>query len=193
MKRIKLLSFLLISFIVLGFQSCGDYNEDEPKFDKNKLVGYWAITHIKQIKHFGDSHDTSDEEVLPHGIDSYASEEQPRWDILIFDEDYVTIRGDMPNRPKRINYGESLEAEVQYLTDLEAWYGNVGSSTDSNGCPVGLYSVKEGDLIIGSHNMGNLDFISDNQFTLDYKKSLNDGGDYQRLIYTYTRIYTLNF
>lgn len=84
MKYSTILLFLL-SFVLAG---CSD-NNDEPKPDENKLIGYWAITHTKIIEHIGDGHNTFDKEVPPHGIDSYISENNPRWDVLIFDEDII--------------------------------------------------------------------------------------------------------
>ena len=64
--------------------------------------------------------------------------------------------------------------------------------TDKFACPVGKYSIKGNDLIVGSLNMGTIKFTSDNEFSLDYKKSVNNSSDYRRYIYTYTRIYSLS-
>lgn len=188
MKYSTILLFLL-SFVLAG---CSD-NNDEPKPDENKLIGYWAITHTKIIEHIGDGHNTFDKEVPPHGIDSYISENNPRWDVLIFDEDFVTVRGDMPNRPKGSDYNlDPTEGQIEYNEDLEKWNNDVGKYIDKNLCPVGSYNINGNKLIIGSLDMGEINFISDNEFTLEYKKSLNNSTDYKRLIYTYSRIHSLN-
>lgn len=185
----KFLYLLILPFLLA---SCRSDEADEPKTIENKLVGYWAITHVKTIEHVGDGHNTSDKDVPAHGVDSYTSTENYRYDVLIFDEDYVTVRGDMPSCPHIHDYdADSLDGQVQYLNDLEDWQNNIGSMTDGLACPVGTYSIKGSDLIIGSLNMGTINFTSDNEFTLDYKKHLNNSGDYRRLIYTYTRIYSL--
>lgn len=188
MKYSTILLFLL-SFVLTG---CSD-NNDEPKPDENKLIGYWAITHTRIIEHIGDGHNTFDKEVPPHGIDSYISENNPRWDVLIFDEDFVTVRGDMPNRPKGSDYNlDTTEGQIEYNEDLEKWNNDVGKYIDKNPCPVGSYNINGNKLIIGSLDMGEINFISDNEFTLEYKKSLNNSTDYKRLIYTYSRIHSLN-
>lgn len=188
MKYTSLLLLLLPFFFV----ACSD-KEDEPKSNEDKLVGYWAITHIKTIEHIGDGHNTSDKVVPPHGLDAYASDANPRWDVLIFDEDFVTVRGDMPNRPKGNDYDlDTVDGQIEYNNDLERWYQSIGKYSDIETSPVGSYSIKGNDLIIGTLNMGIINFTSDNEFTLDYKKSLNGFGDYKRLIYTYSRIYSLS-
>ena len=150
MKYSTILLFLL-SFVLTG---CSD-NNDEPKPDENKLIGYWAITHTKIIEHIGDGHNTFDKEVPPHGIDS-------------------------------------TEGQIEYNEDLEKWNNDVGKYIDKNLCPVGSYNINGNKLIIGSLDMGEINFISDNEFTLEYKKSLNNSTDYKRLIYTYSRIHSLN-
>lgn len=180
---------LVLSFVIAG---CSD-NNDEPKPDENKLIGYWAITHTKIIEHNGEGHNTYDKDVPPHGIDSYINETNPRWDVLIFDEDFVTVRGDMPNRPKGSDYDlDTIEGQIEYNEDLEKWYNNIGKYTDNDGCPVGSYSVNGNKMFFGSLYMGLINFTSDNEFTLEYRKNLNNSGNYKRLIYTYSRIYSLN-
>ena len=161
---------------------------------KDKLIGYWAITHIKTIEHVGGVHNTSDKDVPPHGIDSYIAEGNPRWDVLIFDEDLVTVRGDMPSRPKARDYEniDTPEGQKEYMTDLDNWENCIGEYSDLSACPVGSYSIKGNELAIGSLNMGTINFTSNDEFTLDYKKSLGNNG-YKRLIYTYSRIYSLNW
>lgn len=96
-------SSLLFVFLSLILAGCSD-NSDEVASESDKLIGYWAITHIKTIEQIGDGHNNYDEDVPPHGLDSYVNESNPRWDVLIFDEDFVTVRGDMPNRPKGKDY-----------------------------------------------------------------------------------------
>lgn len=190
MKKFLLL-FVLLNALSFILTSCGD-DKDEPKSNEDKLVGYWALTHIKTIEHVGDGHNTSDKDVPAHGEDSYATTENYRYDVLIFDEDYVTVRGDMPSHPHIIDYNiDTIDGQLQYENDLDEWYNAIGSLTDALTCPVGTYCLKGNDLIIGSLNMGVINFNSDNEFTLDYKKPLNNTGDYRRLIYTYTRIYSL--
>lgn len=192
MKRINLLLYSLLAFFTVGLQSCGSDDADIPASDKDKLVGYWAITHIKTIEHIGDSHHTTDKDVPAHGLDGYAADVYYRYDVLIFDEDYVTVRGDMPSMPKEKDYDiDTVDGQVQYLNELEKWNESIGSMTDALACPVGSYSINGNCLIIGSLNMGCVDFTSDNEFTLDYKKQLTHTGDYRRQIYTYTRIYNL--
>lgn len=187
MKYSTILLFLL-SFVLTG---CSD-NNDEPKPDEIKLIGYWAITHIKTIEHIGESHSTSDKDVPPHALEDSPNSENYRYDVLIFDEDFVTVRGDMPNRPKSSDFDlDSPNGQIEYMETLENWYNSIGEMTDQLTCPVGKYSIKDGTLIIGSLNMGSLSFATDNEFTLDYKKSLNHSGDYRRSIYTYSRIYSL--
>lgn len=186
MKFLNLLLFVLPLFFI----SCGNDN-DEPLPNKNRLVGYWAITHIKTIEHIGGVHNTTDKDVPPHGVDSYVSEYNYRYDVLIFDEELVTVRGDMPNRPKQCEYEDTPDEMIEYIEALENWDNNIGKFTDDFSFPVGEYSIKNGDLIIGSLNMGTINFISNDEFTLDYKKTFNNNGDYKRLIYTYSRIYSL--
>ena len=188
MKYLKFLLLILPLIVV----SCGN-NDDEPRPDKNKLVGYWAITHIKTIEHKGGVHNTTDKDVPPHGLDSYVSEYNYRYDVLIFDEEFVTVRGDMPSRPRYNDYDniETLDGQIEYMEDLQNWENSIAKYTDDFACPVGTYFIKDNDLIIGSLNMGTLYFISNNEFTLDYKKELDSNGDYRRLIYTYSRIYSL--
>lgn len=186
MKYTSLL-LLILSFF---FVACSD-KEDEPKSNEDKLVGYWAITHIQTIEHIGGIHNTSDKDVPAHGVDSYATDENYRYDVLIFDEDFVTVRGDMPSRPRQFDYDDSIDSQVKYMSDLENWLNSIGEMTDKFDCPVGTYSIKGNDLIIGSLNMGTIKFTSDNEFTLDYKKSVSNSSDYRRYIYTYTRIYSL--
>lgn len=183
--------FSLLSIMLLVFTSCTD-KEDEPKTDKDKLVGYWAVTHIRTIKHIGESHSTTDKDVPPHGIDSYVTIENFRYDVMIFDEDYVTVRGDMPNQPKGSDFDlDTPDGQIEYNEALDSWYNSIGQMTDQLGFPVGKYTIQDGNLIIGSLNMGDVSFVNDNEFTLDYKKSLNNTGDYRRSIYTYSRIYSL--
>lgn len=185
------ISYILLPLLSLVIAGCSN-NHDEPKTDENKLVGYWAITHIKTIEHIGESHSTTDKDVPPHGLDSYVTVENFRYDVLIFDEDFVTVRGDLPNKPKSRDFDlDTRDGQIEYNEALEDWYNSVGRMTDQLDFPVGKYSIKDGNLIIGTLNMGHISFVSDNEFTLDYKKSLNNTGDYRRSIYTYSRIYTL--
>ena len=181
---------LLLLFLSFFLVACSD-KEDEPQSNEEKLVGYWAITHIQTIEHIGGIHNTNDKDVPPHGLDSYAGDEHYRYDVLIFDEDFVTVRGDMPSRPKQSQYDDSLNSEIEYMTDLNDWENSIGDMTDKFACPVGKYSIKGNDLIVGSLNMGTIKFTSDNVFTLDYKKAVNNSSDYRRYIYTYTRIFSL--
>ena len=186
MKYLKLLLFVMPLFLI----SCGN-DDEEPLQTKNRLVGYWAITHIKTIEHKGGVHNTTDKVVPPHGVDSYAGEYNYRYDVLIFDEELVTVCGDMPNRPKYKDYEDTPEGQIEYAKDLNDWENSIARYTDDFTCPVGEYAVKGTDLIIGAINMGTLNFISNDEFTLDYKKELGSNGDYRRLIYTYSRIYSL--
>lgn len=110
---------------------------------------------------------------------------------MIFDEEFVTVRGDIPSKPKQRDYDDTLDGMIQYDYELNDWYNIIASYIDRFECPVGTYSVKSNDLFIGLLNMGAIKFTSNNEFTLDYTKSLSDQGDYRRLIYTYTRIYSL--
>lgn len=182
-------AILLLCSIILV--SCADKN-DEPTTTESKLVGYWAITHIKTIEQTGGVHSTSDKDVPPHGLDSYATVENFRYDVLIFDEDFVTVRGDMPSMPKGYDYDlDTTDGQIEYNGDLNHWYNSIGQYTDQFACPVGTYHIKDDDLYIGSLNMGHLSFSSDNEFTLEYRKTFYNSSDYRRLIYTYTRIYSL--
>lgn len=190
MIKLKLLTFFILLFGVFALPSCGDEN-DGPAQEKNNLVGYWAISHVKVIEHTAQGHDTYDKSVPPTYLDSYAGDEQPRWNVLIFDEEFVTVRGDMPNRPKRSEYDDDINGDLNYYIDLEDWDDAVGSITDSSGCPVGKYAFKNNRLTVGSLDMGAITFSSNDEFTLDYTKSIGDSGDYRRLVYTYTRIYSL--
>lgn len=182
------ITLLILSLIFVG---CSD-NSEAPKAKENKLVGYWAITHIKEIEHIGGVHNTTDKVIPPHGTDSYPGDNNYRYDVLIFDEDMVTVRGDMPSCPKSTDYDlETVDGQIEYEMDFNEWHISIGEYTDEMACPVGEYSIKSNSLIIGSLNMGIINFVSDDEFTLDYKKSISNSGDYKRLIYTYTRIYSL--
>lgn len=188
MKYLKLLLFVLPLILI----SCGN-DKDEPMSNQNRLVGYWAITHIRTIEHIGGVHNTTAKDVPPHGLDGYAGEYNYRVDVLIFDEELVTVIGDMPNRPKYNDYEniETPDGQIEYSSDLQNWYDSITKYTDKNANPVCTYTLKGNDLIIGSLDMGTINFSGDNEFTLDYKKSVNNNGDYKRLIYTYSRIYSL--
>lgn len=181
---------LLIAILIPLLSGCRE-DKDEPTFSCKDLVGCWAITHINRIVHTGNSHQTYDREIPPHGVDSYAGDINYRYDVLIFDENYVTVRGDMPNRPKGTDYDlNTPDGQIKYIYDLNEWYNRIASYTDQLDCPVGTYSLHGSDLIIGSLNMGQIKFISPLQFTLDYKREI-DNGDYERSTYTYSRISSL--
>jgi len=187
----KLIKYIFPFLAALALFACGD-DKDEPQSDKNSLVGYWALSHIKSITQSSGNHITDDMDIQPSYLESVAGfKESPRWNVLIFDEDFVTVRGQMPNSPMRSDYDDSIDGEVKYLTDFEQWNESIGTMTDEYVCPVGSYSIKNNDLIIGSLNMGKISFVTNDEFTLDYKKSIDNSDDYQRLIFTYTRIYSL--
>lgn len=182
---------IILLFFTLVIAGCSD-NNDEPKTEKNKLIGYWAVTHIQTIEHIGGNHSTTDKDVPPHALEGSPDGNNYRYDVLIFDEDFVTVRGDMPNKPKGSDFDlDTTEGQIEYNESLDKWYNSIGQMTDQLTCPVGKYSIKDGNLIIGTLNMGILSFISGNEFTLDYKKSLNKPDDYSRSIYTFSRIYSL--
>lgn len=188
----KYSSIILIcpSFFIAG---CSE-NNDEPKPNEKRIIGYWAITHTQTIEHINGSHSTHDKDVPPHGMEGAASDEaaKSRYDVLIFNEDMVTVRGDMPSRPHITDYdAETADGQLEFQIALQNWENNIGQNTDQLACPVGKYNIIEGNLFIGSLNMGRLNFSSDNEFTLDYKKTFNNPNDYKTLIYTYTRIYSL--
>lgn len=190
MKKIHtFLLFLPVLALCIALLSCSDDNED-PTLPMNNIVGYWAISHIQEIKHSSEGHDTYDQEIPPTYLDSNTGENQPRWNILIFDEEFATVRGDMPNRPKQSEYDNDATGQIMYITDIDSWNNAIGSYTDNYGCPVGKYFLKGNDLIIGNMNMGTLTFKSENEFTLDFKKSIDDN-NYIRRIYTYSRIHSL--
>ena len=96
---------------------------------------------------------------------------------MIFDEEFVTVRGDIPSKPKQRDYDDTLDGMIQYDYELNDWYNIIASYIDRFECPVGTYSVKSNDLFIGLLNMGAIKFTSNNEFTLDYTKSLSDQGD----------------
>ena len=75
----------------------------------------------------------------------------------------------MPSCPKQTQYDDSLDGIIEYETDRNNWLNSIGDMTDILTCPVGKYSIKGNDLIVGSLNMGTIKFTSDNVFTLDYK------------------------
>ena len=104
----------------------------------------------------------------------------------------MTVRGDLPNKPKINDFDlDTLEGQKEYGVALERWENAIGDMSDQFDCPVGVYFIKDGSLIIGSLDMGRILFSSDNEFTLDFKEPLNNTGDYRRSIYTYSRIYSL--
>lgn len=70
------------------------------------------------------------------------TDENYRYDVLIFDEDFVTVRGDMPSRPKQSQYDDSIDGEIEYMTELNDWENSIGEMTDKFACPVGTYSLK---------------------------------------------------
>lgn len=183
---------LFLSVISLILVGCSG-DKDEPQSAGETIIGYWALTHVKTIECTSGIHTTNDKDIPPAYDDSYAGVERLRWNVLIFDEDFVTVRGDMPNRPKSGDYNMNTpDGQVLYLNDVENWNNSIGQHTDDNGCPVGSYIIRGDDLIIGLLNMGSISFSSDNEFTLKYEKTMTNPGDYQRLIYTYYRIYSLN-
>ncbi|MDE5800980.1 MAG: hypothetical protein K2H74_08175 [Paramuribaculum sp.] len=179
--------FIFLYIISLLFISCSD-DVDDSKSDKDTLIGYWALTQIKTIEHIGNTHNTFDTEIPPH---SWIYPSNLRADILIFDEEMATVRCDMPNRPKLRDYDENIEGERNYAIDLESWENSIGRYTDEGSFPVGSYSIISKNLYIGTLNMGHLNFTSDNEFTLDYTIPAPNSIDYKRLIYTFTRIYSL--
>lgn len=62
----------------------------------------------------------------------------------------------MPSRPKQSQYDDSLNGEIEYMTDLNDWENSICDMTDKFACPVGKYSIKGNDLFIGSLDMGSL-------------------------------------
>lgn len=186
MKYISLLFTFLPFFLI----SCSD-SKDESKSQEEMLVGYWAITHTQTIEHVGGGHNTIDKDVPAHGLDSYTGEENYRWDVLIFDDDFVTVRGDMPSKPKSSQFDlNTPEGQMEYLNALENWETGIGDITDQTASPVGKYSINSGNLIIGSLNMGHINFITDNEFTLEYRYVISNT-DYIQYVYTYSRIFSL--
>lgn len=68
----RLIQFMKYTSILLLFLSfflvaCSD-KENEPKSNEDKLMGYWAITHIQTIEHIGSIHNTNDKDVPAHGL-----------------------------------------------------------------------------------------------------------------------------
>lgn len=181
---------LLIAILIPLIASCGNENE-APSLGSKDLIGYWAITHIKKIEHKGNNQNTDDEDIPPHGWDQNASDINYRFDVLIFDENYVTVRGDMPSCPKTADYDmDTIDGQIEYEKDRQEWFNSIGDSSDQLGCPVGKYTVMNSSLIVGSMDMGWIMLISPSEFTLEYKREYSNG-DYKRLIYTYSRTSSL--
>lgn len=178
-----------ILFVILSLLFWGCSEQDAPKSREEQLIGYWTLTNIKTIEQVGESHQTSNTNVPPSMLEDGAGDDNTRWNVLIFDEDFVTVRGDMPSRPKYEDYDQTTpEGQLSYISDREEWLNSIGTQTDQFACPVGTYAIKGHDLIVGGLNMGVITFISDDMFTLDYKKAIGNNGDYRRSIYTYSRI-----
>lgn len=189
-KLFKLLFYLMIGAAYIGLQSCSSDDEPDTPSNQERIIGYWAITHIRTIEQQDGITTTKDVNVPPHGIDSYVTEDNPRWDVLIFDKDFVTVRGDMPSRPKGKDYDlDVIEGQVEYIEALDNWENSFGDA-DENACPKGRYHFSGSDLIVNALNLGKVNFISDNEFTLDYTKHFKNVASRQ-LIYTYSRIYSL--
>lgn len=187
------LTSIIAVILTLICAGCSDRN-DEPDANENRLLGLWALTHTRIIEHIGGIHNTTDKEIPPHGYIDAPNDEMDgmRFDVLIFDDEMVTVRCDMPSCPNQSDYDDTPDGIYEYITDLNDWHNSIGEFTDRYAFPVGAYRISNNDLIIGSLNMGRIDFASDNAFTLDYKTTLDSSGDYRRRIYTYTRISTLS-
>lgn len=188
----KNINFILFSiFLPWLLFSCSSDKNDQPKSIEENIIGYWALTHISTIEHSGNIHQTSDLDIPPHeedGEPGYGI----RYDVLIFDEEYVTVRGELPSIPRAKDYDlNSIEGQIAFESDLEKWYDSLGLMADLYGFPVGKYLIRGNELIINSINQGAIKFISDNKFSLEYKHPLDNPGDYIIYTYTYTRIYSL--
>lgn len=192
MRKIVLVCGIICLFIFsFVFVGCSD-NKDDPQTDDNSVIGYWAITHIQTIEQIGGVRTIIEKDVPPHGIEGYAGEINYRYDVLIFDAEFVTVRGDMPSRPKSKDYDlETMDGNVSYSQDLDNWEKSIGDGADEIGCPVGRYVLNGDELIIGSLNMGTIGFVSNSEFRLDYTKPMANTGDFRCLIYTYSRITSL--
>lgn len=184
--RKQLISFILIPLI---FSGCG--NEDTPQPQEANLTGYWALSHIEIVNHDEGLHATTSKDIPLH-INLDDIEEKVLWDVLIFDGNFATVRGDMPNRPKEYDYDlYTPDGQIAFINAWHEWHDKVGSSTDQYACPVGTYSIKGSDLIIGSLNMGRIVFLQDDAFSLEYKKIFDSKDKYRLSTYTYKRIYSL--
>lgn len=178
----------IFSFVILG---CSD-KADTSETDESKFIGYWAITHIRTIEQIGGVCTTIERDVPPHGVDGYAGGINYRYDVLIFDAEFVTVRGDMPSRPKSKDYDlEIVDEHLRYAQELANWENCIGERVDELGCPVGRYLLNGAELIVGSLNMGVIEFVSNSEFKLSCTKPLSSDGDYRQLIYTYSRIASL--
>ena len=193
--KFSFFSIIFLSILSITMFSCNSDNEDEPKPSENLLQGYWALTHIKTITHIDGSHETSDQVIKPHSADDWV-EGHPydqRFDVLLFDSDYVTWRGaNLPSTPSFKDFDlNTPEGQMEYYEAIDKWYNDAFILEDQFGFPVGYYKINDGKLFFGSVNMGSIHFYSKDTFTLEYKMDLGKG-NYRLLTYTFSRIYNLS-
>ena len=193
--KFSVFNIIICSLFSITLLSCNSDNEDEPKPSENLLQGYWALTHIKTIIHNDGSHETSDQVIKPHNANDWV-EGHPyhqRFDVLLFDSDYVTWRGSsLPSTPRMKDFDvDTPEGQLEYYDAVDKWYTDAFFLEDQFGFPVGNYKIKDDKLIFGSVNMGTIHFESKDIFTLEYKMDLGKD-NYRFLTYTYSRIYNLS-
>lgn len=155
--KFSVFNIFICSLFSITLLSCNSDNEDEPKLSENLLKGYWCLTHIKTITHIDSFHETSDQVIKPHNADDWI-EGHPyhqRFDVLLFDSDYVTWRGSsLPSTPLLKDFDlDTPKGQQEYFDAVDKWYNEAFYLYDQFGFPVGNYKIKDDKLIFGSVNM----------------------------------------
>lgn len=194
MNKSKLITYLLLPFITLCFQSCGDDNEDEPT--ANDIQGTWLLTHYSYKYHYLENgvwwDDTKEDITTSYWWHDPMEYEPTKYmEHLSFDNIEVHIwlsQFPLPTMPTPSQYDESTpEGLIGYVQAFNDWNELIGCKNEGFPwqCP---YSLKGNKLYIGSLYNGDIEFISSDSFILSYKDvNFDKQGEYKLYTYTFKR------
>ena len=194
MKPIALLTYFLLFFIVIGMQSCGDDNGDEPTV--NDIKGTWLLTHHYYKYHYFENgvwwDDYEEHEVSEFSMSDVTGENLGKWwDHLTFNGQQVTIgllQYKLPTQPYASQFDiDTTEGQIEYAEALEKWYTAIDEQSGDFPllCP---YSLKGNKLYIGTLYNGDIEFIDTDSFTLTYKDiAFDKEGEYKLYVYIFKR------
>ncbi len=195
MYKLRLCTYILLSFIAFGLQSCGDDNENEPTV--NDIQGTWLLIHYSYKYHYQQNdtwwEDTKEEDIVssywwydPMGIEPTKYMEHLTFntkDVFVWLAEYP-----LPTMPRPSQYDTSTPVgQIEYSQAFEDWHEAIGCINEGFPwqCP---YSLKGNKLYIGSLYNGDVEFVGSDSFTLSYKDSRFDNqGEYKLYTYTFKR------